>query len=319
MRSNRVRRLFGVAAGLISAALVFGNVGRCFAGFMLGDAANFATIYEGAGNNHLSFNNGTIKGNIGIGDPSGSTTAQLALSGGAANTIIDGNVLFGGATNFTGTAGTDYTITAGHSISGNHSNVQPDLTLLNNLSSTLSGESGTALAISIANGGTQTVNASGGTLDGNGNRVFAVSSLSFVNGATLTINGDLAGDSVVLNFASSVSFGGTILLTGGLTTDQVLFNVTGGANLSGGNTLTISTNGATETGTFLDPNGKIQMNHSLLDGRLFGGDTQDMSIVSGASITAPAPAVTVPEPSTYVSLGFGLLLAGAGWWRQKSR
>src|SRR6266568_376700 len=99
-------------------------------GFTLGDAANYAVLYEGAGNNHLSFNNGTISGNIGIGAPSGSTTAQLQLSGGAAHTIIDGNVLFTGAANVSGTAGTDYTIAAGHSISGSHPDVQNTLNYL---------------------------------------------------------------------------------------------------------------------------------------------------------------------------------------------
>jgi hypothetical protein len=271
------------------------------AGFSLGDAANFVVLFEGAGNNHLSFNNGTISGNIGIGDPSGSNTTQLQLSGGAANTIINGNVLFGGATNVSGTAGTDYTITAGHTISGSHANVQTDLDNLNSLSSSLGAEAGTSLAISIANGGNQIVNAANGILDGTGNRVFTVSSLAFVNGGTLTINGDGAGDSVVFNINLNCSFGGTIVLGAGLTSDQVLFNIIGGANLTGGHTLTISTNGATETGTFLDPNGTIQMNHSVLNGRLFGGDSHDEQIVSGASIFDP-----VPEPSS-VALVVGAL------------
>jgi len=271
--------------------------------FDLGDAANFAVLFEGGGNNHLSFNNGTITGDLGIGDPSGSTTAQLQLSGGAANTILNVNVLFGGAVNVSGTVGTDYSITAGHTISGGHPNVQADLNSLNSLSSTLGAEVGMSLAINVGNGGNQIVNASSGILDGNGNRVFSVSSLNFVNGATLTINGDLAGDSVVFNFSADANFGGTILLGGGLTSDQVLFNITGGSGLTGGHTLAISSNGETETGTFLDPNGAIQMNHSVLFGRLFGGDSHDEMIVSGASVFAPDP---VPEPRTTALLALGL-------------
>jgi hypothetical protein len=245
-------------------------------------------------------NNGTYTGNIGIGAPSGSTTSQLALSGGAANTKIIGNAMFAGpTTNVSGTAGTDYSITG--TISAGNTNVQTDLNNLNTLSSTLGGETGAPLTISIANGANQTVNASSGN-PVNGDSVFTVnSSMSFVNGATLTINGS-ASDSVVFNMNFNATFGGTILLTGGITSDHVLFNVIGGSNLSGGNSLTISTNGATETGTFLDPNGMISMNHSVLNGRLFGGDTHDDQIVSGANITAP-----VPEPPT-------LLLAGLGAW-----
>ena len=269
--------------------------------YNLGDGTDFAVLFEGAGNNHLAFNNGTISGNIGMGGPSGSTTAQLQLSGGAANTIIDGNVLFGGAVNVAGTAGVDYSITAGHTISGNNAIVQPALNNLNTLSTTLGGETGTSLAINIANGGNQTVSAASGTLDGSGNRVFTVSSMSFVNGATLTINGS-ASDYVVLDFGASASFGGTIKLTGGITSDHVLFNLTGGSALSGGPTLTISANGATLTGTFLDPNGTIQINHSVLDGRIFGGDTHDEMVVSGASIYAP-----VPEPCASTLAALGLL------------
>jgi hypothetical protein len=34
--------------------------------------------------------------------------------------------------------------------------------------------------------------------------------------------------------------------------------------------------GAILAGDFLDPLGTIQMNHAVLDGRLFGGDSSDM-------------------------------------------
>src|SRR5207244_410926 len=153
----------------------------------------------------------------------------------------------------------------------NDPNVQPDLNTLNSLNTTLGAESGSSLAISIPNGGNQTVNASSGLLDGTGNRVFTVSSMSFVNGATMTLNG-AASDYMVLNYSANVSFGGTIVLAGGIISDHVLFNIVGGSGLTGGPTLTISSNGATERGTFLDPNGTIQINHSVLDGRVFGGD-----------------------------------------------
>ena len=302
-----LRRLNVARLGVLIAVItLLASWDRCEAEFTLGDAANFAVLCEGAGNNHLSINNGTITGNIGIGAPSGSTTCQLQLSGGASNTIIDGNILFDALTNVTGTAGTDYTITTGHSISANNANVQSDLNTLNTLSSTLGSEPGTSLAINVGNGATQTVNASSGMLDADGNRVFTVTSLSFVNGATVVVNGS-ATDSVVFNLNLNANFGGAIQLTGGISPDQVLFNIIGGSGLAGGHTLTISTNGATETGVFLDPNGRIQMNHSALDGRLFGGDTQDMSIVSGINIQAP-PAVPEPSALLLTAIGVALLL-----------
>jgi len=282
-------------------AICFDFVPAANAGFNLGGGYNYAVLFEGGGNNHLSFNNGTISGNIGLGSPPVGTP-QFALSGGAANTTIDGNVLFAGPVNVSGTAGTDYTITPVHTITGNNLVVQTTLNYLNSLSSTLGAESGASLAISVGNNATQTVNVASGILDGNGNRIFTVSSVSFVNGTTLLINGDGAGDSVVFNLASSANFNGRIVLGNGLSSDEVLFNLTGGSSLSGGPTLTISANGETLTGTFLDPNGPMQINHSILDGRFFGGDTHDDQIVSGASIIAP-----VPEPTMLSLLTFGLL------------
>ena len=260
--------------------------------FTLNGGANFAVLYEGAGGNALQFNRGTISGDIGV-----AGTGQLQLSGGAANTIINGNARFAGPVNHTGTAGTDFAISG--SFIGNDSTVQPAMNSLNSLNSTLGAETGTSVAVNIANGGSQTINASSGTLDGSGNRVFTVSSMNFVNGATLTLNGSVS-DYMVLNIGFSPSFGGTINLTGGITSDHVLFNLVGGSGLTGGPTLTFAANGATEQGTFLDPNGTISMDNTVLDGRLFGGDTHNMSIVSGSSVFAP-----VPEPATFALAGLG--------------
>jgi len=273
------------------------GIPQAHAGFTLGDAANFAALYEGNGGHNLNFNNSNVTGNIGIGGTGG-------FAGNGPGTIT-GTVEF-----FAGNAGqfsnSGLTITGGATF--NNANVQATLNSLNLLSQTLGGEAGTSL---VFNGG-GSVNASAGTLDGSGNRVFtATINSNFTAGTTFTITGT-GSQTVVFNIPSTGGhgFNGSIVLAGGITSDQVLFNFDAGnyATLSGGDTLTISTNGNTTTGTFLDPNGNIQINHSVLLGRIFGGDSHDMAIVSGANIIDPP---RVPEPGSLALLAAGLVALGA--------
>jgi choice-of-anchor A domain-containing protein len=290
MRSNLSRV---ISAAVLSLAALSGPYAR--AGFVLGDAANFVVLYEGAGKQLLGTTNVTINGNIGIGAPSGSTTAGwLAIGPGA----INGSVLFAGAvkdsvknTTITGT------------VTGNNVSVQTDLNSLNNLSASLGKEAGTALAVNLTHAGQGlTINASSGTLDANGNRVFTVSSFNFKNGTTLTINGNGSGNSVVINFSKNAQFGGTIVLTGGLTANQVLFNFTGNDSLQA--------NGGTLAGTFLDPNGTIAVANTTISGHVFGGDAGSMQITSGDKLYAPVPPSVTPEPSTITMLVSGLAVLG---------
>lgn len=295
----------GSTAAVIGALLpVSGHA--ALSGFALGDAANYGVLFEGNGGNKLNINNGpglnglAANGNIGI-----DLTGFLQLSG---PLVVNGNVDFANSVNDNGPYSGNVVVNG--TISGGHANVHTDLVNMNGLSSTLGGEMGTSLAIDTS-GGSQIVDVSAGKLDGSGNKVFNVSSINFGNSQTLTINGDGA-HKVVFNFASAASFGGKILLTGGLTFDDVLFNIFGGDNttLSGGPTLQINNNGDILTGVFLDPNGMVSIVHSILNGRIFGGDSHDEQIVSGALINTPS--VQVPDAGSsllLLSMGMGFVAA----------
>ena len=93
------------------------------------------------------------------------------------------------------------------------------LNTANPLSQTLGLETGTTTT--ITSGGS--INAGSGTLDGSGNRVFTVTSISFPNG-TFTVNGT-AADFVVLNIADGVGnngLNGSVVLSGGIVSDRGL-------------------------------------------------------------------------------------------------
>ncbi len=313
MNMNRFKRsllLVGAAGFAVATASVPQAQAATFV--INGDATNFAVLYEGTGGHHVQLNGGggcgsscTVKGNIGIGG-----TGLFSDSGMA----VTGTVEFSAAQNVpTSQYGTP---SGGGSVSGgatfNNTNVSTDLTALNNLSTTLGGETGTALTMSLgSNISTQTVMASSGTLDAMGDRVFTLSAFQAVNGSILTIQGDAAGDSVVFNINANASFGGAIDLSG-LVADQVLFNIIGT-----GHSLQTASNGAILTGDFLDPNGTIQVNEATIDGRLFGGDSNDLQITSGGQVDAPLDATPLPAALPLFASGLGAL--GLFGWRRKRK
>ena len=167
-----------------------------------------------------------------------------------------------------------------------------------------------------------------GAADGSGNSVFTVSAISFANG-NFNVYGT-SSEFVVLNIAGSVGnngLNGSVVLNGGITSDHVLINYTPDtsnlttynndyANLSGGPTMTISTNGATTMGVFLNPTGDFSVNHSLVDGRVIGGDSKNSSVVSGGNVTQPVP---VPAPSDFTALSAMSLLGFGAVFYFRSR
>jgi hypothetical protein len=297
----------GIAVSAVFAAFVVAGplIPKLHADIALGTAANYGVLYEGTGghNFHLTSDSG-ITGNVGIGG-----TGVIMLSGGT----ITGNLDFSASPGSCATsAACGGTVTG--MITDDNANVTSALSTVNSLSTTLGGEAGTNVAINTSSSDqTITVNPGVTCTQIGSNCIFNVTSFSSNNGHTLTINGNSTGLNAVFNIGSavgSVTLNSAIALSGGLNDNSVLFNI------DNGQTLMAAANGATVNGIFLDPNGTINVNSVVIDGRLFGGDSSDMQIVSNAFLDQPPVPVT-PEPSSIALYGTGLLVGG--WFIRKRK
>src|SRR6202140_1323824 len=268
------------------------------------NASQYVVLYEGIGGHNLQITNVTIDGNIGVGgtgkvQDSGPSTIAGRLDFSAANT---GQFSNNNGSNV-GPTSVNYSVAAVTSALNDVAELNSDLAGLGN---------------TLALNGTQTVNESAGkleTIDGVTYRVFNVSSYSSGDGKTLTINGDGSGNPVVFNFGfgSNVNLGGDVTLNG-LNADQVLFNFT-----TSGKDVKLNNNASSFPtlafqGIILAPNDVLSVTNSNLDGRVFGGDSNAMQIVSGGTIKAPA---APPEPAALTLLGAGILAVGTFLRRRK--
>jgi choice-of-anchor A domain-containing protein len=270
------------------------------------DASQYAVLYEGTGGHNLQITNVTVNGNIGVGgtgvvQDNGPSTINGRLDFSAANS---GQFHNNNGANV-GPTSVNYSVAA----------VTSALNSVNSLNTSVGAEAGASLAIN----GNTTVNESSGMLETSGGityRVFTITSYSSGDGKMLTINGDGSGNPVVFNFSSSlgnINLGGDVTLNG-LNDDQVLFNFTGsGKNISLNNNASSFPSLAFQ-GIILAPGDAISLVNANLDGRVFGGDSSDMQIVSGVTLNAPA---VIPEPASLALLGTGMLALGSLIRRRK--
>ena len=286
-----------MGVGLLAAAfsVVLATSANASTALPLGAAADFTVLYEGTGGHNLSISNDTISGNVGVGG-----TGKVQFSGPG---TIDGALDFSAANSsqFHNTNGSNVGPT---SVNYSDSAVTTALSNLASLSSAITGGTN----VTFTNAG-ETINESAGlleTIDGFTVRVFNVTAYSANNASVLNIVGDGSGAAVVFNFGfnSNVNLGGSVVFSGtGLTSgDQLLWNFqTTGKNIS------LTNNGETFRGDILATADAISLDNTNLYGRVFGGGSSDMQIVSGANVYGPAAVPTVPEPGSWalMILGFG--------------
>jgi len=129
------RKLF-ISLAILAFFLGGSQFAFALTGFVLGDAANYAVIYQAGGNNQLNINNGpgaedlAVSGNIGIANsPNPPNNGRLQLSG---PLTLDSDIHFAGVVNDNGPYSGNIVVNG--TISGGHANVRTDMDNLGALS-----------------------------------------------------------------------------------------------------------------------------------------------------------------------------------------
>ena len=287
-------------------------------GFDLGASTNYQILYSGLGNK-LDFQDSRVIGNIGIGGPSGGSNAYLEVN---KNSVLTeaGKVDFSGKASVQGVPPVSIGV-----VTGGVSAVQADLDYLGHLSAALGAEAGSSLVINVNNGQTQTINVADGKEDGHGNRIFTIAKavdFKFNGGSILKLVGSSPSEHVVFNFAAAgiYQFNGNILFGNELESDEVLWNFYTVPGSKKSKDVSIQNNSFSThaeanplegaQGVFLDPDGVMSMNNSTLCGRFFGGNGLDGKVHANMDINRSAieTCAVVPEPSTYILFGLGMLV-----------
>jgi uncharacterized repeat protein (TIGR01451 family) len=254
----------------------------------LGAAGNYGVLYiVGSSSHNLQVTNVTLGANIGVGSAvGGNGVGNVSFSGPG---IITGRLDFApGQTNQFSNNNSSNVGPA--SVNTNVVTVTSAISTVTTLNSALGALTGTSIAIN----GNQTINESAGTphtINGVTYSVFTITSYSENDGKLVTINGDGSGNPVVFNFgpnSGNINLGGDVALTGnGLNDDKVIWNFTSSNQNIQLNNNASSFPSVAFHGIILAPNDGIHLVNANLSGRIFGGDDQDMQLVSGLTVHAP--------------------------------
>jgi choice-of-anchor A domain-containing protein len=142
------------------------------------------------------------------------------------------------------------------------------------------------------------------TITGNGgDNIIQVGSIN-LQSKNLTLSGG-PNDYFIFNVTGDLLMSSTLMmLQGGVLAQHVLFNVLGDGTTNNGLSVNLLNTGSLLYGTFLAPNGNIDVGQATVNGSLLGGSgttsqTPGITIHSGADINF-VPFQPVPEPSSAV-------------------
>jgi hypothetical protein len=272
----------------------------------LGQADNFAIL--GGTNAFVTTQNATtnITGSVGIG-PSGALDT-------ASKGTLDGNLFVPNPAPYTPPAG--LTITGAINTSVNLSQAESDFASASSQFSALTP--------------TQTIptlNVNTILIGNGGDNIIQVGSINLKN-QNLTLTGGV-NDYFIFNVTNDLLMSNSLMtLLGGVVPQHVLFNVLGNGSTNSGISVNLLNPNSELFGTFLAPNGDIDVGQATVDGALIGGvgstsQSPGITIDTSADVSHAAfqPQQAVPEPSSAaVVVVTGLSALGlAGLWRLRSR